>query len=100
MEETDAQSAATAVAGELDHHRPHRSAIDNRCFRRPACSTRSNLPGSRACHVIAYHAEGCICDVPRGKGKGLFLSGSMIILTKHPASAPRANSRWFDEKSK
>ena len=36
MEETDAQSAATAVAGELDHLHPHRPAIiENRCFRRP-----------------------------------------------------------------
>ena len=61
MEETEAQSAATAVAGEFDHHRPHRSAIDNRCFRRPACSTHSNLPGSRACRHRTSTRTGCTC---------------------------------------
>ena len=61
MEETDAQSAATAVAGELGQHRPHRSAIDNRCFRRPACSTHSNLPGSRARRHRTSTWTGCTC---------------------------------------
>ena len=40
----------------------HRSAIDNRCFRRPACSTHYNLPaGSRAQRHRTRTRTGCTC---------------------------------------
>ena len=49
MEEMEASSVAKTVACESNRLNPPQAAIDNRCFRRPACSTHSNLPGSRAC---------------------------------------------------
>ena len=44
MEQTDALSAATAVAGESDQLNSPQFASNHRLFRRPACSTDSNLP--------------------------------------------------------
>ena len=61
MEETEAQSPTAAVACESNRLNPPQSAIDNRCFRRPACSTHSNLPGSRACRHRTSTRTGCTC---------------------------------------
>ena len=44
LEQTDALSAVTAVAGESDQLNSPQFASAPRLFRRPACSTDSNLP--------------------------------------------------------
>ena len=53
MEETDAPSAATAVAGELDHNHPHQSATNGPLFSQTGLlnslqpPVRSSAPPSR-----------------------------------------------------
>ena len=61
MKETEAQSPTAAVACESNRLNPPQSAIANRCFRRPACSTHSNLPGSRACRHRTSTRAGSPC---------------------------------------